>query len=202
MFTGIIEEQAEVLKTVKVGKAQKLSLKINGFQIGESISVDGVCLTVSFSGNGYTDFDVSSETLASSCLKYVKPRQRLNIERALTLNKFVGGHLVSGHVDGVGIVKRKTRKGDFYQFDIFAPSGVIKYLIKKGSIAVDGISLTVNNVMTSFFSTMVIPETLNKTTLGTKREGDKVNLEIDQIAKYVEKFLNLSFPQKRESIEG
>ncbi len=191
MFTGIIEELGTV-KTVKSGAKSatlqvQASIVVSDVKVGDSICVNGVCLTVvEFSRSGFTA-EVMAETLRMSDLGGLRPGGRVNLERALRPSDRMGGHLVSGHIDGVGVIK-DVKKEDIAQvFTIEAPEDILRYVIKKGSIAVDGISLTVVDFDKKGFRVSIIPHTASQTTLGVKRPGDKVNLESDLIAKYVER---------------
>ncbi len=196
MFTGIIIELGKVYGIRKLSSGATLSIIskeiIKDACLGDSISVNGACLTVCEidKSKGILSFDVSYETLNKTTLGELKKGDLVNLEPALTLNTRLGGHLVSGHVEGVGKIKQIEQKGDYLQIDIEAPLEILKYCIKKGSIAVDGISLTISELSSSFFTLVIIPHTAKMTTLGTKKVGDRVNLETDIIAKYVEKFVS------------
>lgn len=156
-------------------------------ETGESVAVNGACLTVlEPSAEGFSA-DVSPETLERTNLGALKAGDPVNLERALTLSQRLGGHLVSGHVDGVGVIRRLERQGDYHLLEVAAPASVTRYCIEKGSIAIDGISLTINEVNGSAIACMIIPHTMEATNLGTRRVGDRVNLEADLIGKYVEK---------------
>lgn len=191
MFTGLVETLGTVTSVRNAGNGIRLSLKpLSDFeqQIGDSISVNGVCLTVT-TNDGDISFDVSPETMRSTDLGELKPGSRVNLERALRLSDRLGGHIVTGHVDGVGKIIDRKKAGEytFYKFD--APPEVLKYIVKKGSVAIDGISLTVIECDNRSFSVAIIPHTLVETNIGEKKAGDRVNLEADIIGKYVEKFL-------------
>lgn len=193
MFTGLVEAVGEIKKTVR--RTSGLEMVISGalagedLKLGESIAVDGACLTVtSFHDRGFS-VDVSPETLQRTTLGGKKVGDRVNLERALRLSDRLGGHLVTGHIDGTGVIRSIERRGDFLCLRIQAPAGILAYMIEKGSIAVDGVSLTVNSCTQNEFDVMIIPHTFAKTTLQYKKVGEKVNLENDLIAKYVEKFL-------------
>jgi riboflavin synthase len=156
---------------------------------GDSIAVDGACLTVtSIQPQGFS-VDVSSETLQRTTLGRKRAGDRVNLERALRLGDRLGGHLVSGHIDGLGVLGTREKSGEFIRLVFGAPEQLLKYIIEKGSVAIDGISLTVNSVTGRDFSVMIIPHTLEKTTLAGKGPGDQVNVENDLIGKYVEKLL-------------
>lgn len=192
VFTGLVEEMG-VVRAVQAGTVTRLTIcsrvvsrKVN---VGDSVSVSGVCLTVTSVGEDEISFDAVPETLSRSTLKDLKSGDLVNLETSLRADGVIGGHFVMGHVDAVGVVESIERLADSAQIRIGAPENVMKYVVEKGSIAVDGISLTVAAVQESSFSVAVIPHTLKVTTLGRKRIGDRVNLEVDIIAKYVEKFL-------------
>ncbi|MCZ7583226.1 MAG: riboflavin synthase [Deltaproteobacteria bacterium] len=156
--------------------------------IGESIAVDGACLTVVEKGDGFFEVDLGKETLARTTAKTWKPGRRVNLERAMRLSDRLGGHMVLGHVDGVGSVEAIEPGKDFTVYRIRAPKEVARYIIPKGSIAVQGISLTVNEIKGDVFSVGIIPHTTAKTNLSDLKIGDEVNLEGDLVGKYVEKF--------------
>lgn len=193
MFTGIVEELGEVVDVVELPDAARLSVRgatvVADARRGDSISVNGVCLTVVEHADATFTADVMRETLARSALSVLRPGDRVNLERAASLATRLGGHLVQGHVDGIGsIVDRVT--GTHWETVRFSlPVSLNRYVVEKGSITVDGVSLTVAAVDEVSFSVGLIPTTLGLTTLGHKRLGDPVNLEVDVIAKYVEKLL-------------
>jgi riboflavin synthase len=195
MFTGIILELGKVISFEKIAQGAKLKIfsekLIKDSQIGDSIAVNGVCLTVTEIDRTkkVLSFELSYETLKKTTLGELKKDSPVNLESALTLNTKLGGHLVSGHVDGVGVIKKIEKTGDYIKIEIEAPQEVLKYCVPKGSIAVDGISLTVVDLFTNSFSVVIIPHTLKMTTLGFKNVGDSVNLEPDIIAKYVERLI-------------
>lgn len=196
MFTGIIEELGKVENLKILPNSAQLTLEgrkvLEGTQIGDSIAVNGVCLTVvKMQGNSFT-VDIMLETLEKTNLKQLTRGNHVNLERALQLSTRLGGHLVSGHVDGVGKIQQITPIGIAEVFEISAPSSLLKYVLPKGSIAIDGISLTVVDVMEQSFSISLIPHTRQETTLGIKGIGDPVNLETDLIGKYVARFLEKS----------
>lgn len=191
MFTGLVETTATVASVANRGNGVRLSVKpASSFdlQLGDSVSVNGVCLTVT-KYDPEISFDVSPETLKSTNLGELKVSARVNLERALRLSDRLGGHIVTGHVDGVGIIKEKRKTGDYTLFRFDAPPEILKYTVKKGSITVDGISLTVVDLDARSFQVAIIPHTLEVTNLGDKGVGDRVNLEADIMGKYVEKLL-------------
>lgn len=191
MFTGLVETFGAVTAVRNTGNGCQLSVKpLSDFEVrlGDSVSVNGVCLTVT-KHNGDISFDVSPETLRSTNLGNLKISDKINLERALRLSDRLGGHLVTGHVDGIGTIRNKKQAGEytFYTFD--APAEILKYIVKKGSVAIDGISLTVVDLDHGSFSIAIIPHTAAATNIGGKGIGDRVNLEADIIGKYVEKLL-------------
>lgn len=193
MFTGLIEGVGKVKSVGRSGAEMTVSIEssfpADDVRIGDSISVDGVCLTVTKSSRGVFSTDVSGETVSRSTLAYVRQGNEVNLERALRLTDRLGGHLVSGHVDGVGKIVMKEQKRRSWMFRIEVEQHLSRYIIEKGSIAVDGISLTVNRCDEGFFDVNIIPETGRETTILKKKVGDKVNIETDLIGKYVEKLL-------------
>jgi riboflavin synthase len=193
VFTGLIEDLGEVKRIEKRG--ENLSLFISShlnpreLKDGDSIAVNGACLTlVSTTPQGFTA-EVSPETVRRTNLGDLRERDHVNLERALRLSDRLGGHLVSGHVDGTGTLSRKMKEGDFCHITFAAPQEIMRYVIEKGSIAVDGISLTVNQCRDKDFTVTIIPFTLSHTNLGERKVGERVNLEGDLIGKYVEKFI-------------
>jgi riboflavin synthase len=193
MFTGLIEGTG-TLKTIESrGKDMRLSIEasfdLEGFQLGESVSVDGVCLTVvSWEARTFT-VDVSQETLSRSTLGQRHRGDEVNLERALRLGDRLGGHLVNGHVDGKGGVIGRKRRGDSWVFQFKVAVELGRYIIEKGSVAVNGVSLTVNSCDENSFEVNIVPHTFQVTTLEGLQVGDEVNIEVDIIGKYVEKFV-------------
>ncbi|NWF98639.1 MAG: riboflavin synthase [Nitrospirae bacterium] len=194
MFTGIILEMGQITSLKKRRGGAVLSLKTptiaDTARIGDSISVNGVCLTVISINNNELSFDLSDETLSATNLGSLKTGDRVNLEPSLTPDSRIGGHFVTGHVDSTGKIKTKENLGDMIKFEIQAAPDVLKYLVRKGSIAVDGISLTVVDILKESFTLIIIPHTAKVTTLGFKVPGDSVNIETDILGKYVAKFLN------------
>ena len=188
MFTGIIEEVGRI-KVVSLGKLTIAATKVlQGMELGGSISVNGACLTVTeFGGNSFS-VDIMSETLNRTSLGLLRAGDRVNLERPLTMEKFLGGHLVQGHIDDTGRIASVTKQGETTLVRIEAPPEVMRYIVEKGFIAVDGISLTVVSIDAASFTVSVVYYTLENTTLGERKTGDTVNLEVDIIAKYVERF--------------
>ena len=193
MFTGIIEELGRVVATGLNRASGRLQLAadrvLDDCRIGDSIAVNGVCLTVTAIRQPVIDFDVSAETLRRSNLGRLKPGALVNLERALPADGRFGGHIVSGHIDATGSFNRRRQEGNAEILSFTAPPAVSRYLIEKGSIAIDGISLTIAELSGHDFSVAAIPHTLAVTTLGRLKPGAEVNLEVDLIAKYVEKLL-------------
>jgi riboflavin synthase len=193
MFTGIIEEIGLVEGIKKTGEAFVLSINakkvLEGVQLGDSIAVNGVCLTVTSFSNSRFTVDVMPETVKATSLKDVNKGSRVNLERAMAAGGRFGGHFVSGHVDGTGIIKNKKPFENAVYYEIEAPKEVLKFIILKGSIAVDGTSLTIFGLSEETFTISLIPHTLSETVLGFKGKGDIVNLECDMIGKYVGHFL-------------
>jgi riboflavin synthase len=191
MFTGLVETLGAITSLTHTGSGIRLSLKpLSDYevQLGDSISINGVCLTVT-KHNGDISFDVSPETMKSTNLGELKIGDRVNLERALRLSDRLGGHIVTGHVDNTGRIISRKPVGEYTFYTFESPPEILKYVVKKGSIAIDGISLTVNDLDRRSLSVAIIPHTLTATNLGGKNIGDKVNLEVDIIGKYVEKLL-------------
>jgi riboflavin synthase len=196
LFTGIIEELGVVEGIEDQGDAVRLTVLgphvVADAGLGDSIAVNGCCLTVAERDDERFTADVMRETLAMTSLGSLEPGGRVNLERAVTAAKRLGGHIVQGHVDGTGAIVGRTRSEHWDVVEVSLPAALARYLVPKGSITVDGISLTVvevNDKATPSFTVSLIPETLSRTTLGFKRPGDPVNLEVDVIAKYVERLL-------------
>jgi riboflavin synthase len=202
MFTGIIEEMGAV-KTLSVrGESGRLAVTaqkvLADVRQGDSIAVNGVCLTVvAFSAREFTA-DVMPETLRKTNLGNLRPGDPVNLERAMALGGRLGGHLVSGHIDGTGRVVERREEGNAIIYRISTIPDVLRYVIPKGSVAIDGISLTVADVGMEWFSVSLIPHTASITTMGTKNEGDLVNLENDMIGKYVDRLLQLQHGERQK----
>jgi riboflavin synthase len=191
MFTGLVETLGSITSLKNIGNGIRLSLQPStSFELntGDSVSVNGVCLTVTKQDSDVS-FDVSPETMKSTNLGELKVSDKVNLERALRLSDRLGGHIVTGHVDDVGKIINKKPVGEYTFYTFEAPPEILKYTVKKGSIAIDGISLTVIELDNRSFSVAIIPHTLTATNLGSKGIGDKVNLEVDIMGKYVEKLL-------------
>ncbi len=202
MFTGIIEELGQVKEIKKENKSAKIKIAAKlipqDLKLGDSVAVNGVCLTiVSFSSQDLTA-EVMAETLDKSSLGLLRAGERVNLERALRADSRFGGHIVSGHVDGRGQILSVKEEGIAQVFKISYPKELAPYLAKKGSVAVDGISLTLVDVLDDYFIISLIPHSLDMTTLGFKREKDLVNLEIDILARYIERLLQVKNTEKEK----
>jgi riboflavin synthase len=193
MFTGIVEEMGAVTSMDKTLAGTRMTILastvLSDLKIGDSVSVNGTCLTVVTKGERDFAVEVSPETLSVTTLGHLAAGAPVNLERAMKLNERIGGHLVAGHVDGVGTIRSRHQEGNAIFFTIEAPSEILRYCVVKGSITVDGISLTINEISDKGFSVAIIPHTAKVTTLGLKRVSDTVNLESDLIGKYVERLL-------------
>jgi len=189
MFTGIVAELGEVAGIEYRGDAARLTIRGSTDDVspGESIAVNGVCLTVTGITGGTFNADVMRETLDRSGLGALIPGAPVNLERSVRLADRLGGHLVQGHVDGTGTIISRSPSAHWDQVRISLPAAIARYVVLKGSIAVDGVSLTVSALGEDWFEVSLIPETLKRTTLGTRQPGETVNLEADIIAKYVER---------------
>jgi riboflavin synthase len=189
----MVEDKGKVLRMENQGPVKRLILEIpmglTEISPGDSINVDGACLTVVEKKGQVISVDISSETLQRTNLSQVKEGEEVNLERALRLMDRLGGHIVTGHIDGIGTIVEKRREGEFLQIRVRAPRSVMRHIVSKGSIAVDGISLTVNECQGDEVGITLIPFTLQKTTLLKKRVGDRVNMESDILGKYVESLL-------------
>jgi riboflavin synthase len=189
MFTGIVEDIGNVvsISPLRTGVSVTVAtrLPVGEFAVGESVSLSGVCLTVTGTGDGRFAADVSRETLAKTTLSSARPGARVNLERALTLSGRLGGHIVYGHVDGTGTIREIRPVGESRVFHIQADPSIMKFVVYKGAVAVDGVSLTVSAVRPDGFELTIIPLTLERTTLGAARPGERVNLETDIVGKFV-----------------
>jgi riboflavin synthase len=194
MFTGIIEGLGTINAIQPSGEGKKLVIEadfvLEGAKEGDSISVSGACLTAVLISGGRFTVDVSPETLARSTFAQAKTGDRVNIERAMRLSDRLDGHLVSGHIDGVGTIIYRKIKSNAILITIGVPESLCRFMIEKGSVAVDGISLTINGCTQNSFEISIIPYTSKLTTIGLKSIGAHVNIETDMIGKYVEKFLS------------
>lgn len=193
MFTGIIQFTGQVRRWDRSGRIARLEIETAGeigdVKIGDSIAVNGVCLTVIGISSSVFQVEVSQETLLRSTIGELKMGEMVNLEKALRPMDFLGGHIVLGHVDAVGVIKEKTEKPGALIIGVEVPEEMVKYIVEKGSISVDGISLTVNYCQGKVFYVNIIPHTARVTTLGRKRPGERVNIEVDIIGKYVEKLI-------------
>ena len=193
MFTGIIEEVGQI-KALKRG-ANSIILTVGAvtimddLKLGDSVATNGVCLTVTAFGKDFFQADVMHETMNRSSLGSLKPGSHVNLERAMPANGRFGGHMVSGHIDGTGNIKAIEKDDNAVWYTISADERILRYIVEKGSIAIDGISLTVAKVTDHDFSVSIIPHTLKETILAEKKVGDIVNLENDMVGKYIEKFM-------------
>jgi riboflavin synthase len=190
MFTGIVEELGR-LESLRDGRLRIAATRvIDGVEIGESIAVNGCCLTVVAFGDGWWEADVSAETISRTSLSRLTDGDGVNLERAVRASDRLGGHIVQGHVDGVGEVVEPVPN-----LRVRVPDGLLRYLVEKGSVTVDGVSLTIVQPLDDGFTVAIIPHTADVTTLGTKRPGDLVNLEVDVMAKYVERLVSAYLPE-------
>jgi riboflavin synthase len=202
MFTGIIEDKGRVLRLEYKGQNEGLTLELpmnlTDAQVGDSININGVCLTVVEKRGQTIKLDLSPETLQKTSLGGLKEGDEVNLERAVRLMDRLGGHIVTGHTDGIGIIVEKRKERDFLNLKIRVPKSISKYVVQKGSIAIDGISLTVNECQRDDIQLTLIPYTLEKTTLMGKKVGDQVNVEADILGKYVEKLLDRGGEKSQE----
>ncbi|GAA2480658.1 riboflavin synthase [Streptomyces thermolineatus] len=193
MFTGIVEELGEVVAVEELADSSRFRLRgplvTQDARHGDSIAVNGVCLTVVETAGGEFTADVMAETLERSSLGALRPGSRVNLERAMALGGRLGGHIVQGHVDGTGTVLERVPGEQWEVVRVSLPAGLARYVVEKGSITVDGVSLTVVEAGADSFTVSLIPTTLALTTLGLKQPGDPVNLEVDVLAKHVERLL-------------
>jgi riboflavin synthase len=194
MFTGIVEEVGTIAELNDAGEFRTIRIQareiMDDIRIGSSIAVNGVCLTARMIGEGAFTAEMSSETIRRTTLGKLRKGSIVNLERPLRGDSRFGGHIVQGHVDGVGLIRRFDRQGDNWILDVEFPAVDSRYIVEKGSIAVDGISLTVASVKgEGVFSVSIIPHTFENTNLKTVQAGDRVNLEFDVLAKYVENLL-------------
>lgn len=195
MFTGLVEELGTVRAIARGQKSVRLTINANTVldqtKLGDSIAVNGTCLTVVELANGWFAADVMPETVDRTALANLRPGDYVNLERTLRVGDRLGGHIVAGHIDEVGRIAVKEKNDIAILIKITADAEIMRYIIKKGSIAIDGISLTVVDCGDQWFTVSLIPHTASLTTLGHKKKGDPVNLEVDMIGKYVEKLLGL-----------
>ncbi len=202
MFTGLIEGKGKLVRIERRGEGERFTIEfpshLTEMQLGDSISINGACLTIVEKSGQRVKFDLSEETIKRSALGELREGGEVNLERALRLSDRLGGHFVTGHIDGIGKITENRKERDFVNLRVRVPENILKYIVPKGSIAIDGISLTVNEVRGQEILLTLIPYTLVKTTLMDKREGDPVNLEADLLGKYVERLIS----SKNEKAEG
>jgi riboflavin synthase len=193
MFTGIIEGLGTITSVRPARQGKHLTVQadfvLSGTRIGDSVAVSGACLTAVVVDGKRFEVDVAPETVLKTTLGQAKPGERVNLERALRLSDRLDGHLVSGHIDGMGAIQQKKQAGNAIMVTIRVDRALTRYMVEKGSVAVDGISLTINAVGTDFFTVSIIPHTADQTTVGLKPVGAPVNIETDMIGKYVERFV-------------
>jgi len=202
MFTGLIEAVCRVKSVHRTAGAMQLTVDLGKMadetKVGDSIAVNGTCLTVTDLAGSIASFDVSSETLAKSTLGGLKPSSEVNVELAVKPDGRFGGHIVAGHIDGVAVIKTIDKQGRFANIKFGTDAELLDQMVVKGSVAIDGISLTIAGLDQNSFSVAIIPQTLAKTTLGSAKVGDEVNIEIDIIAKMVKKQIEKILPQKEK----
>ena len=195
MFTGIIQAKGSIQEVLSSKKGAHLKINSNTLnladsKIGDSIAVDGVCLTVTKLSEDWFSADVSNETMSCTTFSELIQGQSVNLERSLRLNQGIDGHLVSGHVDGIGEIHSIDEDGDSVRIKVEVQGDIMKYIANKGSICINGVSLTVNSVEDNIFDVNIVPHTFSVTTLGELKPNSNVNLEIDQVARYVERLLD------------
>lgn len=204
MFTGIIEGLGRVAGIRSSGQGSRLTVEadfdLSGTRVGDSIAVSGACLTAVQVSARRFEVDVSPETLAKTTLGAARLGERLNLERAMRLSDRIDGHLVSGHIDGTGVIDGREAAGNAAIVAVLVPVELTRYMILKGSVAVDGISLTINSLERNRFTVSIIPHTARLTTIGFKQKGERVNIETDMIGKYVEKFLSARTDSPRPGV--
>lgn len=201
MFTGLIESVCQV-RSLSAGRASEggalavdLGALAEGCRTGDSVAINGACLTVTRLEGAVATFALSPETLAKSTLAALKPSSKVNVERAMAATARFGGHIVQGHVDGVGTIRAIKKLGEFADIEFGAPAELLDQMVPKGSVAIDGVSLTIAGLGDASFRVAAIPETLGRTTLGSARIGDKVNVEVDILVKIVRRQLETLLPQ-------
>ena len=196
MFTGIIQAKGSIREVSSSKEGARLKINSNELnlldsKVGDSIAVDGVCLTATEVAEDWFSADVSNETMSCTTFSELRQGQNVNLEKSLRLNQGIDGHLVSGHVDGIGEVNSIDKDGESIRIKIEVQNDIVKYIAKKGSICVNGVSLTINSVENNIFDVNIVPHTFSVTTLGELKLNSIVNLEIDQVARYVERLLTL-----------
>ena len=200
MFTGIVEEVGTISKIKSASLVIKADKVLEGTRLGDSIAVNGVCLTVVNIGNNEFEADVMPETKRCSNLSDVKPGDKVNLERAMAANGRFGGHIVSGHIDGEGSILEIKEEGNAFWYAVSAKEEILKYVIRKGSVTIDGISLTVPKEEDDGFYVSIIPHTRKETSLSCKKIGDRVNIECDMVGKYIEHFISFRDRKKESSL--
>ncbi|ABS23042.1 riboflavin synthase [Bacillus cytotoxicus] len=201
MFTGIVEELGTVSTMKQSGDAMKLTIQarfiLSDIKIGDSIAVNGICLTATSFTESHFTVDVMPETMKSTSLRMLKQHSQVNLERAMAANGRFGGHFVTGHIDGTGTIVSKKQHYNAIYYKIKMPNHLLRYCLQKGSIAIDGTSLTIFDVDDNSITISLIPHTVSESIIGTKEAGDIVNIECDMIGKYIEQFM--SQPTKRNN---
>ncbi|HAE63045.1 MAG TPA: riboflavin synthase [Eubacteriaceae bacterium] len=196
MFTGLIEETGEILEIKRGAKSARMKIAaqkvLEDVKIGDSICVNGICLTVTNFDASSFSVDVMPETVKASSLKEAGSKTKVNLERAMALGGRFGGHIVAGHIDGTGSIISKNRDENAVRIKISADKSLLKYIINKGSVALDGVSLTVASLGPDWFEVSIIPLTAKDTNLLDKRAGDPINIECDQVGKYIERLMEFS----------
>lgn len=204
MFTGIVESMGRVRGIRRGAQSFQIDVQaeaiLEDVKLGDSIAINGVCLTVTSYDQQHFTADVMPETVDKTTLKHLKSGDYVNLERALRLGDRLGGHIVQGHVDAVGIIKAKEKRDIAYVYTIKAPAEVLHYTVPKGSITVDGVSLTVIDVLADSFTVSLIPHSADQTILGIKKAGDYVNLESDILGRYIEKLLKTGGDEQKSSL--
>jgi riboflavin synthase len=204
MFTGLVEEIGVASSVMRSPKSLRLSIYakkiLEDLKIGDSVSVNGICLTVTESGRNHFTVDAVEETVSRSNLGRIKIGDKVNLERAMTLTTRVGGHLITGHIDGVGEIKGKIIRDQGFEIILSVPKEIQKYLVTKGAVGVDGVSLTVARISPEGAHLAIIPLTTQNTILGTKNIGEKVNIEVDILSKYLEGLLQGEAPGQSEKM--
>jgi len=189
MFSGIVEETGEIRQVRKKKNLYTITIRgsrvCRGTKVGDSIACDGICLTVTKKKGRHMDFDLMKETLDKTTFRYAKPGRTINLERSLKVSDRIGGHFVTGHIDGTGIFKKRLTIPNYVEWRISVDTHLARYIIPKGSVTIDGVSLTVGEVKKKYFSVYLIPHTLEVTTFGRKSIGEIVNIETDILAKYI-----------------
>lgn len=200
MFTGIVEEVGRILSIKPTSLVMEADKVLDGTKLGDSIAVNGVCLTVVRIGNKEFEADVMPETKRCSNLRNVKLGEKVNLERAMAADGRFGGHMVSGHIDGEGSILEIKEEDNAFWYFICAKEEILKYVVRKGSVAIDGISLTVAKVEKEGFYVSIIPHTRKETSLSDKKIGDRVNVECDMVGKYIEHFISFQDRKKESSL--